>query len=62
MVNRPDIVLHLFGRSATLEPRSAAADSFLSRKFAQVEGDLTLQDINRIVAQAKALGFVIVEA
>ena len=42
------------------QPHSAAADAFLARKFAQVEGDLTAADANRIIAQAKALGFVVV--
>lgn len=62
MTIRPDIVLHLFGNSATLSPCSAAADAFLARKFAQVEGDLTLQDVNRIATQARLIGFVVVEA
>jgi len=60
MVN-PHITVRRDSGSGELlfQPHSAAADAFLARKFAQVEGDLTLADAKRIVTQAQALGFVV---
>lgn len=67
VARRPDITLSLTIDPVrriwdhSFIPHSAAANAFLARKFAQVEGDLTLRDVKRIVAQARALGFVVVE-
>jgi hypothetical protein len=57
----PDIVVRRDSGSGEFlfQPLSAAADAFLARKFAQVEGDLTNQDATRIVTQARLLGFVV---
>jgi hypothetical protein len=62
MTTRPHITVRRDSGSGEFlfQPHSAAADAFLVRKFAQVEGDLTAQDANRIVAQAKALGFTVI--
>lgn len=61
MSTRPHITVRRDSGSGEFlfQPHSAAADAFLARKFDQVEGDLTLTDAKRIVAQAQLLGFVV---
>lgn len=69
MSTRPDITLTIAPQEGTLtregtdgfvfRVHSAAANAFLARKFAQVEGDLDLADASRIVAQARLMGFTV---
>jgi hypothetical protein len=58
---RPDITLCINTLGFSFHPHSDAANAFLVRKFAQVEGDATWADCERIVAQARLIGFVVVE-
>jgi hypothetical protein len=62
MITRPHITVRRDSGSGEFlfQPHSAAADAFLARKFAQVEGDLNSQDAQRIITQARALNFLVV--